>query len=102
MALSEDDTRVKLIDPKIHEYGWLEEYLIRQFQIADDRFYVEGEEYKKLPTKKLRSEISACEASNISLPAIKINLALAVVRKNFRLDRSNKTACCRFLTCSGL
>lgn len=52
MALSEDDTRVKLIDPKIHEHGWLEEYLIRQFQIADDRFYVEGEEYKRLPTKK--------------------------------------------------
>lgn len=52
MALSEDDTRVKLIDPKIHECGWLEDYLIRQFQIADDRFYVEGEEYKRLPTKK--------------------------------------------------
>lgn len=52
MALSEDDTRVKLIDPKIHEHGWLEDYLIRQFQIADDRFYVEGEEYKRLPTKK--------------------------------------------------
>jgi type I restriction enzyme R subunit len=52
MAMSEDDTRVKLIDPKIHENGWLEEYLIRQFQIADDRFYVEGEEYKRLPTKK--------------------------------------------------
>jgi len=52
MALSEDDTRVKLIDPIIHEHGWLESYLIRQFQIADDRFYVEGEEYKRLPTKK--------------------------------------------------
>ena len=51
MALSEDDTLVKLIDPKIREHGWIEDYLIRQYPIADDRFYVEGEEYKRLPTK---------------------------------------------------
>src|SRR3989338_2874532 len=52
MPLSEDDTRVKIIDPKIRECGWLEEYLVRQYPIADDRFYVEGEEYKRLPTHK--------------------------------------------------
>ncbi|MBI4226173.1 DEAD/DEAH box helicase family protein [Candidatus Roizmanbacteria bacterium] len=52
MALSEDDTRVKLIDPRIRECGWQEDYLIRQYPIADDRYYVEGEEYKRLPTRK--------------------------------------------------
>lgn len=52
MSYSEDDTRVKLIDPKIKECGWKEEYLIRQYAIADDRFLVEGEEYKRLPTRK--------------------------------------------------
>ena len=52
MAYSEDDTRVKLIDPKIKESGWKEEYLIRQYAIADDRFLVEGEDYKRLPTRK--------------------------------------------------
>ncbi|MEI6863874.1 MAG: DEAD/DEAH box helicase family protein [Candidatus Adlerbacteria bacterium] len=52
MAYSEDDTRVKLIDPKIHEAGWKEEYILRNYAIADDRFYVEGEEYKRLPTAK--------------------------------------------------
>src|SRR3989344_812648 len=52
MPYSEDDTRVKLIDPKIHECGWKEEYLSRQYPVADDRFFVEGEEYKRLKTAK--------------------------------------------------
>ena len=52
MAYSEDDTRVKLIDPKIKDCGWKEEHIIRNYPICDDRFYVEGEEYKRLPTKK--------------------------------------------------
>ena len=52
MAYSEDDTRVKIIDPKIHEAGWKEEHILRNYSIADDRFYVEGEEYKRLPTAK--------------------------------------------------
>ncbi len=50
MTFSEDDTRVKIIDPKIHEAGWKEEYILRNYPISDDRFYVEGEEYKRLPT----------------------------------------------------
>ena len=52
MPLSEDDTRVKLIDPQIRKSGWKEDYLIRQYKIADDRFFVEGEEFKRLDTKK--------------------------------------------------
>ena len=52
MPLSEDDTRVKLIDPQIHKSGWKENHLIRQYKIADDRFFVEGEEFKRLDTKK--------------------------------------------------
>lgn len=52
MPHSEDDTRVKFIDPKIKECGWKEEYLTRQYPIADDRFFVEGEDFKRLPTRK--------------------------------------------------
>jgi type I restriction enzyme, R subunit len=52
MPYSEDDTRVKFIDPKIKECGWEEEYLTRQYPIADDRFFVEGEDFKRLPTRK--------------------------------------------------
>jgi len=52
MPYSEDDTRVKLIDPQIRNCGWKEEYLTRQFPIADDRFFVEGEEFKRLKTAK--------------------------------------------------
>ena len=52
MPYSEDDTRVKIIDPKIHQDGWKEEYLLRQYPIADDRFFVEGEEFRRLKTAK--------------------------------------------------
>src|SRR4030042_1049600 len=53
MPLSEPDTKAKLIDPKIHDCGWNEDFIIREYQIADDRFYVEGEDYKRLDTKKI-------------------------------------------------
>lgn len=52
MPYSEDDTRVKIIDPQIHDAGWKEEYILRNYPIADDRFYVEGESYQRLPTAK--------------------------------------------------
>ena len=52
MPYSEDDTRINLIDPKIQECGWENEYLTRQYPIADDRFFVEGEDFKRLPTRK--------------------------------------------------
>lgn len=52
MPLSEDDVKAKLIDPKIHDCGWIEEHIVRDYPIADDRYFVEGEEYKRLPTRK--------------------------------------------------
>jgi len=52
MPYSEDDTRVKMIDPKIRENGWKEENILRQYPISDDRFFVEGEDFKRLPTAK--------------------------------------------------
>ena len=52
MPYSEDDTRVKIIDPQIHECGWREEHITRNYPIADDRFFVEGEEFKRLNTHK--------------------------------------------------
>jgi len=57
MALSEADVKEKYITPKIHECGWIEDYIIREYPIADDRFFVEGEEYKKLQTKKFADYI---------------------------------------------
>lgn len=52
MPYSEDDTRVKIIDPKIHKDGWKEDHILRNYPIADDRFFVEGEDFKRLPTAK--------------------------------------------------
>lgn len=52
MALSEADVKAKLIDPKIRKNGWCEDCIIREYPITDDRFFVEGEEWKRLPTRK--------------------------------------------------
>lgn len=52
MALSEADIKEKYITPKIRGCGWIEDFLIREYPIADDRFFVEGEDFRKLQTRK--------------------------------------------------
>lgn len=67
MPLSEADIKAKYIDPKIHESGWLEDYLIREYQITQDRFFVEGEEYKILNTKKFADYVLKYKGMNIAV-----------------------------------
>lgn len=67
MPLSEADIKAKYIDPKIHECGWLEESLIREYPISQDRFFVEGEEFKKLNTKKFADYVLKYKEVNIAL-----------------------------------
>lgn len=67
MPLSEADIKAKFIDPKIHESGWLEDYLIREYSIAQDRFFVEGEEYRKLDTKKFADYVLKYKEINVAL-----------------------------------
>lgn len=67
MPLSEADIKAKYIDPKIHESGWLEEFLIREYPITQDRFFVEGEEYRKLDTKKFADYVLKYKEVNIAL-----------------------------------
>jgi len=52
MPLSEADVKAKYIDPQIHRNGWEEDYVIREYPITDDRYFVEGEDYKRLRTRK--------------------------------------------------
>src|SRR3989344_5253141 len=68
MPYSEDDTRVKIIDPKIHGDGWKEEQILRQHPIADDRFFVEGEDFRRLPTAKYADYI--LQYNNVSLAVL--------------------------------
>ncbi len=67
MPLSEADIKAKYIDPKIHESGWLEEFLIREYSISQDRFFVEGEEYRKLDTKKFADYVLKYKEINLAL-----------------------------------
>ncbi|KKS13742.1 MAG: Type I site-specific deoxyribonuclease [Candidatus Daviesbacteria bacterium GW2011_GWB1_41_5] len=68
MPYSEDDTRVKIIDPKIHGDGWKEEQILRQHPIADDRFFVEGEDFRRLPTAKYADYI--LQYNNVSIAVL--------------------------------
>lgn len=44
MALSEADTRAKLIDPALHGCGWSEELIRREVQITNGRSFLVGSE----------------------------------------------------------
>jgi len=67
MPLSEADVKAKYIDPKIHDSGWSEDLLIREYPITQDRFFVEGEEYRKLNTSKFADYVLRYKEVNIAL-----------------------------------
>jgi type I restriction enzyme R subunit len=48
MALSESDTRSKLIDPKIKEGGWNESHIIREHAFTDGRKLIGNKRGKRL------------------------------------------------------
>jgi type I restriction enzyme R subunit len=50
--LNEAETKAKLIEPKLKECGWAEDNLEREYRIKNNRFYVEGEDYKIKDTEK--------------------------------------------------
>ncbi len=45
--ISEADTRVKIIDPKLHESGWKEEDIKREFYIRKGKIIIEGNDAKR-------------------------------------------------------
>lgn len=51
MPYSEQDTKAKIIEPKLESCKWEEDLLIREYPISADRFVVEGDTYRKLDTK---------------------------------------------------
>ncbi|MBU1165224.1 DEAD/DEAH box helicase family protein [Patescibacteria group bacterium] len=67
MPLSEADIKAKYIDPKIHESRWLENLITREYPIAQDRFFVEGEEYRKLNTKLFADYVLKYKEVNIAI-----------------------------------
>lgn len=67
MPYSEDDTRVKIIDPQIHESGWREENIQRQYPISDNRFFVEGEDFRRLQTAKFADYVLSHNNINIAV-----------------------------------
>lgn len=50
--LNEADTKAKLIDPKLHEAGWSEDLISREYVFSTGKIEVIGESHKRGPFKK--------------------------------------------------
>ena len=40
MAYNEADTRAKIIDPKIKQSGWTEDFISREFYFTDGKYFL--------------------------------------------------------------
>ncbi len=52
MAYNEADTRAKIIDPKIKQSGWTEDFISREFYFTDGKIFLVGDEAKRKEPKK--------------------------------------------------
>ncbi|MDD5013041.1 MAG: DEAD/DEAH box helicase family protein [Candidatus Pacebacteria bacterium] len=52
MAYNEADTRAKIIDPKIKQSGWTEDFIAREFYFTDGKIFLVGDEAKRKEPKK--------------------------------------------------
>jgi len=52
MAYNEADTRAKIIDPKIKQSGWTEDFISREYYFTDGKIFLVGDEAKRKEPKK--------------------------------------------------
>src|SRR3989344_6954612 len=52
MAYNEADTRAKIIDPKLYQSGWVEDFISREFYFTEGKIYLVGDEAKRKEPKK--------------------------------------------------
>src|SRR3989344_2235219 len=52
MAYNEADTRAKIIDPKLYQSGWAEDFIAREFYFTEGKIYLVGDEAKRKEPKK--------------------------------------------------
>jgi type I restriction enzyme R subunit len=67
MPLSEADIKAKYIDPEIHDSGWEEDFLTREYPISQNRFFVEGEEFKRLKTEKFADYVLTFKSVSVAI-----------------------------------
>lgn len=75
MSYNESDTRAKLIDPKLHEAGWDEQYILREYYFTDGR---------KLPGNKRGKPLKADYLLKCN------NVKLAIVEAKKQADEPTK------------
>ena len=52
MSYNEADTRAKIIDPKIKQSGWTEDFIAREYYFTDGKIFLIGDESKRKEPKK--------------------------------------------------
>jgi len=52
MSYNEADTRAKIIDPKIKQSGWTEDFITREYYFTDGKIFLVGDESKRKDPKK--------------------------------------------------
>jgi type I restriction enzyme R subunit len=52
MSYNETDTRAKIIDPKLHQIGWSEDFITREYYFTAGKIYLVGDEAKRKESKK--------------------------------------------------
>jgi len=52
MALNEADTRAKLVDPKLFQSGWSEDFITREYYFTEGKIFLVGDEAKRKEPKK--------------------------------------------------
>jgi len=62
MVYNEADTRAKLIDPKLHEAGWSEDLITREYYFTKGKIFLIGDEAKRKKPKKADYIIGYTEA----------------------------------------
>lgn len=45
--LNEADTKAKLIDPKLHQVGWSEDLISREYYLTDGRISITADKHKR-------------------------------------------------------
>lgn len=62
MSYNEADTRAKLIDPRLHESGWNEDLITREYYFTEGKIFLVGDESKRKTPKKADYIVGHSEA----------------------------------------
>lgn len=85
MSLNEVDTRAQLIDPKLHEAGWSDSLISREYPISVGRIEIIGETYRRAAPPKADYVLRLGTFTITTAKVTKIPLPLPNRKKSSRI-----------------